>query len=121
MKTPTMKTPIKLQFVYHDLCGWVCGWNNQILILCKNQIRKYIPNTKPFTLILRKTPAEGFTPIKLWVEELNHQVEYNYWKHDQYLPNNGNTFLSTGIDNLLTNLAEGKIKMTLYFKFTQET
>jgi hypothetical protein len=113
-----MKTPIKLQFVYSDkhgcLCGWVCKWNNQTLCLCRHQVSYYIPNNKPFTLILRKTPAEGFTPIKLWFEGNDR---WGCWKHDQSLPYG--VFLGGGIDNFLTNLAEGKIKMTLYFKFSQ--
>ena len=117
MKTTIMKTPIKLQFVYSGSCEWECEWNNQTLRLCTNQVRKYIPNTKPCFLILRKTPAEGFTPIKLWFERCDW---LNHWRHDQ-ADSSINVFFSNGIDNFLTNLAEGKIEMTLYFKFTQET
>jgi len=121
MKTPIMKTPIKLQFVYSNESeqryGWKCEWNNQTLALCMDQVGKYIPNTEPFTLILRKTPAEGFTSIKLWFETRDH---WGSWRHDQS-HSNKNVFLGDGIDNFLTNLAKGKVKMTLYFKLTQET
>lgn len=111
-----MKTPIKLQFVYSNEGGWECEWNNQTLALCMTQVGKYIPNKERFTLILRKTPAEGFTPIKLWFEICDF---CSHWRHDQSFSKETNVFLGTGIDNFLTNLAEGKIKMTLYFKFSQ--
>jgi hypothetical protein len=106
-----MKTPIKLQFVYSN--GWNCKWNNQILALCGEQVGKYIPNKERFTLILRKTPYEGFTKIKLWVGGPDHRGGI-HWRHD--LSNNLNIFLGNGIDNFLTELAKGKVKMTLYFK-----
>ena len=111
MKTK-IKTPISLSFTYTD-DEWRCLWNDLFLRLCGSSVAKFVPNHDPCTLILRKTPSEGFQRVRFWLES-------QYWCHDQWSIIDNRTFFGKGIDTFLTNLSEGKTEMFFYFKFVQK-
>lgn len=117
-----IKTPISFTFTYniyniYNDYEWKCVWKGLIFRLCCASLRQYVSTKNPCTLTLRKSPCEGFTKVRLWVE--HPDTLHPFWRHDQPTIFDNQVFLRCGIDKFLTILSEGKTEMFLYFKFTQ--